>query len=50
MDYNLKGESKIFDKLKEFFIWKNLDVVKYNCVFINDFDMFYLYDLIFVSK
>ncbi|MFP7231541.1 iron-hydroxamate ABC transporter substrate-binding protein [Bacillus subtilis] len=49
-DYNPKGESKTLDKLKESSIWKNLDAVKHNRVFINDFDTFYPYDPISVSK
>ncbi|MEC1543526.1 iron-hydroxamate ABC transporter substrate-binding protein [Bacillus halotolerans] len=49
-DYNPKGESKTLDKLKESSIWKNLDAVKHNRVFMNDFDTFYPYDPISVSK
>jgi iron complex transport system substrate-binding protein len=49
-DYNPKGESKTLDKLKDSSIWKNLDAVKHNRVFINDFDTFYPYDPISVSK
>ncbi|MCY8147084.1 iron-hydroxamate ABC transporter substrate-binding protein [Bacillus inaquosorum] len=49
-DYNPKGESKTLDKLKESSIWKNLDAVKHNRVIINDFDTFYPYDPISVSK
>ncbi|MED4802994.1 iron-hydroxamate ABC transporter substrate-binding protein [Bacillus atrophaeus] len=49
-DYNPKGESKTLDKLKESSIWKNLDAVKKNRVFINDFDTYYPYDPISVSK
>ncbi|MBG9770831.1 iron-hydroxamate ABC transporter substrate-binding protein [Bacillus vallismortis] len=49
-DYNPKGESNTLDKLKESAIWKNLDAVKHNRVFINDFDTFYPYDPISVSK
>lgn len=49
-DYNPKGKSKTLDKLKESSIWKNLDAVKHNRVFINDFDTFYPYDPISVSK
>ncbi|MFB0633824.1 iron-hydroxamate ABC transporter substrate-binding protein [Bacillus rugosus] len=49
-DYNPKGESKTLDKLENFSIWKNLDAVKHNRVFINDFDTFYPYDPISVSK
>ncbi|WEZ05167.1 iron-hydroxamate ABC transporter substrate-binding protein [Bacillus subtilis] len=49
-DYNPKGESKTLDKLEHSSIWKNLDAVKHNRVFINDFDSFYPYDPISVSK
>ncbi|WP_276732555.1 iron-hydroxamate ABC transporter substrate-binding protein [Bacillus sp. (in: firmicutes)] len=49
-DYNPKGESKTLDKLEDSSIWKNLDAVKHNRVFINDFDTFYPYDPISVSK
>ncbi|MDO8227346.1 iron-hydroxamate ABC transporter substrate-binding protein [Bacillus cabrialesii] len=49
-DYNPKGESKTLDKLENSSIWKNLDAVKHNRVFINDFDTFYPYDPISVSK
>lgn len=49
-DYNPKGESKTLDKLEHSSIWKNLDAVKHNRVFINDFDTFYPYDPISVSK
>ncbi|MEC1593539.1 iron-hydroxamate ABC transporter substrate-binding protein [Bacillus spizizenii] len=49
-DYNPKGESKTFERLKDSSIWKNLDAVKNNRVFINDFNTFYPYDPIAVSK
>ncbi|RCK13089.1 hypothetical protein DT075_04565 [Bacillus licheniformis] len=49
-DYNPNGDSKTLDKLKQSSIWKNLDAVKNNRVFINDFDTFYPYDPISVSK
>lgn len=49
-DYNPKGESKTFERLKDSSIWKNLDAVKHNRVFINDFNTFYPYDPIAVSK
>ncbi|KAA6447260.1 iron-hydroxamate ABC transporter substrate-binding protein [Bacillus swezeyi] len=49
-DYNPNGDSKTLDKLKESSIWKNLDAVKNNRVFINDFNTFYPYDPISVSK
>ncbi|MEC1258959.1 iron-hydroxamate ABC transporter substrate-binding protein [Bacillus swezeyi] len=49
-NYNPNGDSKTLDKLKESSIWKNLDAVKNNRVFINDFDTYYPYDPISVSK
>lgn len=49
-DYNPNGDSKTLDKLKASAVWKNLDAVKNNRVFINDFDTFYPYDPISVSK
>ncbi|MCP6680703.1 iron-hydroxamate ABC transporter substrate-binding protein [Bacillus nakamurai] len=49
-DYNPNGESKTLQRLKESPIWKNLDAVKKNRVFINDFNTFYPYDPISVSK
>ncbi|MBG9914759.1 iron-hydroxamate ABC transporter substrate-binding protein [Bacillus sonorensis] len=49
-DYNPNGDSKTLDKLKQSSIWKNLDAVKNNRVFINDFNTFYPYDPISVSK
>ncbi|MBU8684102.1 iron-hydroxamate ABC transporter substrate-binding protein [Bacillus haynesii] len=49
-DYNPNGDSKTLNKLKQSSIWKNLDAVKNNRVFINDFDTFYPYDPISVSK
>lgn len=49
-DYNPNGESKTFERLKDSSVWKNLDAVKHNRVFINDFNTFYPYDPIAVSK
>ncbi|MBY8911951.1 iron-hydroxamate ABC transporter substrate-binding protein [Bacillus sp. YC2] len=49
-DYNPNGESKTLQRLKGSSIWKNLDAVKNNHVFINDFNTFYPYDPIAVSK
>ncbi|WP_016937433.1 iron-hydroxamate ABC transporter substrate-binding protein [Bacillus siamensis] len=49
-DYNPNGESKTFERLKDSSVWKNLDAVKNNRVFINDYNTFYPYDPIAVSK
>ncbi|MDA7025159.1 iron-hydroxamate ABC transporter substrate-binding protein [Bacillus sp. CLL-7-23] len=49
-DYNPNGDSKTLAKLKQSSIWNNLEAVKQNRVFINDFNTFYPYDPISVSK
>ncbi|MCI4139488.1 iron(3+)-hydroxamate-binding protein yxeB, partial [Bacillus vallismortis] len=45
-----KGESNTLDKLKVSAIWKKIDAVIHNRVFINDFDTLYPYDPLSVSK
>ncbi|MGF7534738.1 iron-hydroxamate ABC transporter substrate-binding protein [Bacillus mexicanus] len=49
-DYNPNGENKTLERLKDSSVWKNLNAVKNNRVFINDFNTFYPYDPIAVSK
>ncbi|WYP26338.1 iron-hydroxamate ABC transporter substrate-binding protein [Alkalihalobacillus sp. FSL W8-0930] len=48
-DYNPEGTSNSLDQFTESAIWNDLDAVKNNRVFVNDFDTFYPYNPISVS-
>lgn len=48
-DYNPEGTSDSLDQFTDSAIWKDLDAVANNRVFVNDFDTFYPYNPISVS-
>ncbi|MFM9279784.1 ABC transporter substrate-binding protein [Paenibacillus jiagnxiensis] len=49
-NYDPDGSSESLEKLKKSGVWRNLDAVKNNRFFSNDFDTFYPYDPIAISE